>query len=219
MELKLLIIDDHSLLIDGYKAILSTNSFGYNFTVAEANNCEIAYKIITNLGATPFDVVFIDIKLPPFNEQKIYSGEDLALLVRKQLPSTKIIILTSHDEAFVLQKIIANINPEGLLVKSDFTSAEFLTALNKIIEGEHYYSSSVKKLEFKKLSKNKLFDNYNIQIIMLLDKGIKTKNLQEYLHLSASAIDKRKSAIKTYFGIEKGTDEDIIREARKQGLI
>jgi two-component system, NarL family, response regulator NreC len=39
------------------------------------------------------------------------------------------------------------------------------------------------------------------------------------LHLSNSAVEKRKVIIKEYFGIDKGTDEDIIREARKQGLI
>ena len=62
-------------------------------------------------------------------------------------------------------------------------------------------------------------DNYNRQILLLLSQGIKTKNLPDLLHLSKSAIDKRKAIIKQIFGIDKGTDEDILKEARRQGLI
>lgn len=65
----------------------------------------------------------------------------------------------------------------------------------------------------------KVLDSYNRQIIMLLSQGIQTKNLPDYLHLSKSAIDKRKVVIKEFFDIEKGNDEDILREARKQGFI
>lgn len=54
---------------------------------------------------------------------------------------------------------------------------------------------------------------------MLLSQGIQTKNLPDYLNLSKSAIDKRKVIIKEFFDIEKGNDEDILREARKQGFI
>jgi predicted dehydrogenase len=64
-----------------------------------------------------------------------------------------------------------------------------------------------------------LLDNYNRQIIEMLSKGIKTKTIQEQLHLSKSAIDKRKVAIKSYLGIDKGNDEDLLREARKRGFI
>jgi two-component system, NarL family, response regulator NreC len=52
-----------------------------------------------------------------------------------------------------------------------------------------------------------------------LAKGVKTKNMPDILHLSQSAIDKRKVILKNILGIEKGNDEDILNEARKQGLI
>jgi hypothetical protein len=39
------------------------------------------------------------------------------------------------------------------------------------------------------------------------------------LNLSISAINKRKAILKQIFGIDKGTDEDILKEARKQGYI
>jgi hypothetical protein len=87
------------------------------------------------------------------------------------------------------------------------------------VRGENYYSKTIHKLNKEANSNRKILDHYNQKIILLLSQGIKTKNLHEHLHLSVSAIDKRKVSIKIFFGIEKGTDEDIIREARKQGFI
>jgi DNA-binding NarL/FixJ family response regulator len=69
------------------------------------------------------------------------------------------------------------------------------------------------------LSKEELLDTTNRKIIELLAQGIKTKNLPEHLHLSQSAIEKRKATIKDALGIDKGTDEDILKALRLMGLL
>ena len=218
--LNILIVDDHAPIIEGYKSILSYNLSEIPLAIKEANDCESAYKIIVN-SENPnfFDIIFIDVTLPPFIEKNIYSGEDLVPVIRQNLPDAKIVILTSHTESLVLYRIFDNCKPEGLLVKSDFTADELLIAFEAIIKGENYYSKTIHKLDSEVNKNKKILDYYNQQILILLSQGIKTKNLHEHLHLSVSAIDKRKSIIKIFFGVEKGTDEDIIREARKQGFI
>jgi DNA-binding NarL/FixJ family response regulator len=218
MEVTVLMIDDHPPIIEGYKSILAFNPYGYSINTTSAFSCEMAYKIITTT-TIPFNVVFLDITLPPYIEKNINSGRDLVAVVRKHLPNSKIVILTSHSESLVLHGIMKEQNPEGLLVKSDVLPKEFLTAFDSIVKGASYYSSTVKMIKFDSGIPAKLLDSYNRQIIILLSKGIKTKSIQDELHLSKSAIDKRKVIIKDYLGIEKGNDEDILREARKQGLI
>ncbi len=118
-----------------------------------------------------------------------------------------------------MYRILNESNPNGILVKSDFTSEEFLVAFDVIMKGENYYSTTVLNYKKQLVPGNKIFDSYNRQIIQLLSQGVKTKNIQEVLHLSKSAVDKRKAAIKEMLDIDKGTDEDILREARKRGLI
>ena len=219
MELNILMIDDHPPIIEGYKTILSFNTAGYKITTTVANSCEAAYTIITNtVNPINFDMVFIDVTLPPFLEKEIHSGEDLVPLVKTQFPETRIVILTSHTESFVLYRLIKESNPHGIIIKSD-TAEEFLIAFETIMKGEKYYSETVRKQNLDIKGKNNFLDNYNRQIITLLSQGIKTKNLGDHLHLSSSAIDKRKAYIKEFFNIDKGTDEDILREARKQGFI
>lgn len=218
MEVTVLMIDDHPPIIEGYKSILSYNPYGYSVNTTAAFNCESAYKVISTTDKT-FDLVLIDFTMPPYPEKNIHNGADLVAVIRKHLPDSKVVILTSHSESFLLHKIMNECNPEGLLVKSDFQAEEFLVAFDTIVRGEYYFSSTIQTLKQELLDAAKVLDSYNRQIIMLLSEGIKTKNLPDYLHLSKSAIDKRKVLIKEFFGVEKGTDEDILREARKQGFI
>ncbi|WP_284651134.1 response regulator [Flavobacterium terrisoli] len=218
MEVTVLIIDDHPSLIEGYKAILSYNPYGYVINTETIFSCESAYDLITSTKVA-FDVIMIDYTMPPYPEKNIHNGADLVPIIRQYLPEARIMMLTSHYESLLLLKLIRECNPEGLLVKSDFQAEELLVAFDTIVKGENYFSSTIKNLKQEIKESAKVLDSYNRQIIMLLSQGIQTKNLPEHLNLSKSAIDKRKVTIKEFFDIEKGTDEDILREARKQGLI
>jgi len=217
--IKVLIIDDHQAVIEGYKSILSYPAFAdFNFQITSALNCESAYNTICHPLAS-FNLVLLDIILPPFEEQKIFSGQDLASLIKTKLPDAKIIILSSHTEAFELYNILQTTKPNAFIAKSDFTPQEFITAFNKIMIGEIYHSNLAKQSLKEFQNKDDSLDAYSRRIISLLNKGIATKNIPSHLNLSISAVDKRKSQIKTFFNIEKGNDEDIIREARKRGFI
>ena len=218
MELQVLMVDDHPPIIEGYRSILSFNSFGYILNTTAAHSCEGAYNEIFQ-AKYPFDIVFLDLTLPPYPEKNLNSGADLIPIVRKYHPNAKIVILTSHSESIVLFKIIKENNPDGLLVKSDFQSQELIVAFDTVVKGEIYFSETVMNHQKSWGEKNKVMDSYNRQILSLLSQGVKTKNIPDLLHLSKSAIDKRKAILKQLLGIDKGNDEDILKEARKQGLI
>lgn len=220
MEVTILMVDDHPPMIEGYKAILSSNAAGHTIKTVAAHCCQTAHAILTEtINPVAFDMAILDISLPPFEEKDLRSGVNVALLVKKHQPFSKIIILTSHTGSLLLNSILNQCKPEGLLVKSDLLSEEFLLAFDTILKGGTHYSATVKKQKHDLLSNDILSDIYNRQIIILLSQGIKTKNLHEHMHISTSAIEKRKVILKECFGIKKGTDEDILREARKRGLL
>lgn len=219
-SLNILMIDDHPSMIEGYKSILSFNELGLHINTTPAYNCETAYNIIMseeNLEA--YDMAFVDLSLPPYVEKNIKSGEDLALLIRKKFKKCKVVILTSHAEAFILDNIQKTIEPNGLLVKSDFTAEEFLMAFEQIYTNQVYTSKTVVDNIAELHEKSAFLDDNNRLLITLLGEGIKTKNLPQHMNLSISAIDKRKAQIRRYFKIEKGSDEDIVRAAKNHGLI
>ena len=218
MELQVLMVDDHPPIIEGYRSILSYNSLGYILNTTAAHSCEAAYNAIFK-AENSFDIVFLDLTLPAYPEKNLNTGDDLIPIVRKHHPNSKIVILTSHSESIVLYKIIKEYNPNGLLIKSDFQSQELIEAFDTVIKGKTYFSETVMNHQKSWLEKSKVMDSYNRQILSLLSQGVKTKSLPNLLHLSKSAIDKRKVILKQLLGIDKGNDEDILKEARKQGLI
>ena len=220
MTVKILFVDDHPMQILGYKTVLDYNQQGFSIQATECYNCKEAFSILTNTVNRPdFDMVFLDRSMPAYEEQGMYSGEDLAILVKKNLPEAKIVILTSHAESFIIYDIMKKVNPAGLLIKSDFSGEELLEAFDCIVNGETYHSETVKKAIKELLSREEYLDSINRQIIMLISQGFKTKTIAGEVNLTESAVEKRKAKIKDYFCIGKGNDEDIIREAKRLGFI
>ena len=217
--MKILIVDDHPFIIQAYKNALEKYSQqGYDFEVIQANNCKSGYENIVE-SKTPFDVAFFDISMPEYPEKGIFSGEDLADLMKKEMPGCKVILLTMHTELLKINNIIKNINPNGLIIKNDLTFDELIFAFDKIINSESYYSQTVIKLVGQAQYNNIELDAFDKQILFHLSKGVKTKDLPQYIPLSLSAIEKRKLNIREILEVKGGTDIDLINEAKTKGVI
>ncbi len=211
-EVHILVIDGNPIALEGYKHSIAT--YG---NVETAHNCRDAFQKLESGGI--FNLLVTEVTLIPFVDRNIYSGIDLALLIRKNCPGCKIVLLTYSTNDFSYYETIIRVNPEGYIVKGNIHSAEFLYVLRKILDGERFYCGMVKQALWNIKNRGIYFDELNLEIIRLLAKGIKTKNIPKHLPLCISAIDKRKAQIKEIFDIEKGTDEDIIRVAKNNGFI
>lgn len=217
--IQILIVDDHPFIIEAYKnAINKYGQKGFEFVVTQANNCKTGYENIVD-SAKKFDIAFFDISMPEYAEKGIYSGEDLAMLMKTEMPECKVILLTMHTELLKINNIIKNINPSGLIIKNDLTFDELLFAFDKIINDESYYSQTVIKLVGQAQYNNIELDVFDKQILFHLSKGVKTKDLPTYIPLSLSAIEKRKLNIREILEVTGGTDVDLIREAKNKGVI
>ncbi len=218
-KMNILIVDDHPFIIQAYKNALDKYSQqGYEFDVTQANNCKSGYENIAE-GQKTFDVAFFDISMPEYPEKGIYSGEDLAILMKKEMPNCKVILLTMHTELLKINNIIKNINPNGLIIKNDLTFDELIFAFDKIINNESYYSQTVIKLVGQAQYNNIELDAFDKQILFHLSKGVKTKDLPQYIPLSLSAIEKRKLNIREILEVKGGSDIDLINEAKTKGVI
>ena len=220
MLVKILMIDDHQMMIEGYKATLSINKNKYTIQTTDVNSCEQAFQVITNpVNAGVFDIVFLDYSLPAFPEQKLFNGEDIAVLIRKHWPTIKIIILTAHFDSIKLFTIVKKIAPEGLLVKSDFQSPQLLEAFETVLNGGTYYSPIVHEKKEERLFEKGLLDDTDREIIKLINEGLQIKSIAAQLIISEDTVKKRKSKIKDLLDIEKGSDEAILKECKLLGLL
>ena len=216
----ILIVDDHPFIIQGYKnAITRYNPNQFEFFITEAKDCESGYTIITNPETLAFDVAFLDISMPSYDEKGIFSGEDLAKLLNEYMPNCKIILLTMYTELLKIRTIIDNINPLGLVIKNDLTFDELLFGFDKVINNETYYSQSIQKMIDQSKQETIEIDLFDKQILFHISKGTKTKDIPQYVPISLSAIEKRKLNLKKILDIKDETDIELVREAKNRGLL
>ena len=221
-NIKILMIDDHPMIIEGYQnTLIFTKKDNQELEIDIANNCDEAVALMDKSvqEEMPYDVLFVDISLPPSSDGSMSSGEDLAEYARKILPSAKIIILTMFNESFRIHNIIKTIDPEGFMIKSDLTSSELASAFQAVLNNPPFYSGTVNSHIRKAITSDIVIDDKNRKILHLLSQGVKTKNLATHLDISLSAVEKRKKHLRDIFEVHDGQDETLLNEARIKGFV
>jgi DNA-binding NarL/FixJ family response regulator len=220
--IRILMTDDHPMIIEGYQnTLIATKKENQELKIDIANSCDESIKFMNKAISleNPYDILFMDISLPPSSDGKYTSGEDLAIFARKIMPKSKIVILTMFNESYRIHNIVKTINPEGFLIKSDLTSRELASAFQAVINNPPFYSGTVNSIIRKTISNDIIVDDVNRKILHLLSQGVKTKSLTDHINLSMSAIEKRKKHLKELFFIRDGSDETLLEEARNKGFI
>lgn len=217
----ILIIDDHPMSVDGYKILLSSIESNKKTNYILGYSCEEAFSIIqrTKSDGEMIDFAFVDINLPPFEAEKIFSGSDVAKLIRKYFPDCKIIIISMHNEPLWVNQIYKSINPEGFIAKSDINYKSFPEAFKSVENDEIYYSESIKQSRKKMIQKNINWNENDSKMLRLIAEGVKTKDLPNYIPLCLSAIEKRKASIKKQLIVESGSNKELLDSAKSLGLI
>lgn len=221
-ELKILMVDDHPMIIEGYMhTLMATKKENQSLIIDIASDCDSALKAMKKAKSigVPYNIYFFDISIPESSDGLYKSGEDLAKRVRMVEIDAKIVILTMFEEVYRIHDIIKTINPEGFLIKSDLTSSELASAFQAIQNNPPFYSGTINKVLRKSLQNPITLDLVNHKMLHLLSLGIKTKDLVKHLDLTLSAIEKRKKNLKELFFVDDGKDETLIQIAKEKGYI
>lgn len=191
-----------------------------DISVHKASNCKEAYEVLNDEETPLFNLAFLDVSMPSYEERNVLTGEDVARIIKAKQPQCKIIMLTMLSDSLRILNIIKNINPNGLIIKNDLTFDELKNAFEKIKNGENYYSQTVVKYVSQSASiQNSPIDELDRQILYHISRGVKTKNIPMYTSMSLSTIEKRKLSLKQLFKVKEGSDEDLIRVARERGFL
>lgn len=220
--IRILMTDDHPIIIEGYQnTLIATKKDNQKLLIDIANNCDESVKFMLKAVESdrPYDVLFMDISLPPSSDGKFNSGEDLAKYARKIMPEAKIVMLTMFNENYRVHNLIKSIDPEGFLIKSDLTSSELASAFQAVLNNPPFYSGTVNSIVRKSITNDIDLDDVDRKILYLLSQGIRTKSLKDHIDMSMSAIEKRKKHLKLLFDIQDGNDETLLDEARRKGFI
>jgi len=167
--------------------------------------------------ANPFSLAAIDHNLPPYEEKRLVTGADVALLLRKTMPGCRIVMITAHTEILVLYDIYKKIEPEGFITKNELTPQKLGDIAVQVLAGDTYKSPIVNKSIREVWTKELMIDDINRQILFFMAKGYKAKELDGLVFLSDSSIQKRIASMKKAFCVTDNSS--LVKEAIIQGFL
>lgn len=130
MAVKIMIVDDHSMIREGLKNLLELD--GDVEVIAEAENGE---ECLEKLQTVKPDVLLLDINMPKMN------GIEVLQKLKDKKSKIKVLVLTVHNETEYLMKAVG-IGISGYVLK-DSESSELKKAIFAIHNGENYIQPSL----------------------------------------------------------------------------
>ncbi|WP_413513151.1 response regulator transcription factor [Myroides odoratus] len=214
MNFTVLIIDDHQMIVDWYKQILHKQF--KEAKVLSATSVQEGVKQIDT--CTRLDLLLVDYNLGKGNDKDaIVNGVEFVRFSKSKFPDLNVVLITGHEGVLVLYDIHKKIVPQALLLKIDVTESLLQKAIQKVLGGERFYSFHASEGLKEIYKKEALLQEQNIQILLLLDKGFKIKEISETLFLSESAVNKRIAGLKQTFDVlDNG---GLIKKIKEEGFI
>ncbi|HMV09909.1 MAG TPA: response regulator transcription factor [Cyclobacteriaceae bacterium] len=183
--MKILLVDDHTILLDGVKSLLSKED---DLTVVgQAGSAEAALEF---LKKNEVDLIITDYSLPEMD------GLSLVNTIKRIAPNTKVIVLSMHDEVHLVKEILkAGVN--GYVLKND-THKELLNAIRDVSQGKVYLSSDVNKMLITNLNnpdEGRLLTDREREILKLIAKEYTNKDIAEELFISERTVETHRKNI------------------------
>lgn len=179
--IKVLIGDDHAIVRQGLKQILSEESGMFFCGEAENGN-----SVLSAIYKENWDVLILDISMPGL------SGLDILKEVKKIRPRLPVLILTMHsEEQFALRSLKAGAS--GYLTK-DSAPEELVKAVKKLLDGGKYVNQQLAEIlatDIERDTDKPLHDSLSdreYQVMRLIASGKTAKQIADQLALSVKTI-------------------------------
>lgn len=183
--MKILLVDDHVILMDGIKSLLEgVEEFEVVATKSTAEDALLYLK------QQDIDILVTDYNLPGMD------GLDLVRAVKKVIPKIKIIVLSQHDEVHLVKEILKE-GVQGYILKKD-THKELISAIHQISEGKMFMSSEINKLLVDSLSfpdEHRLLTDREREILKLIAQEYTNKMIAEELFISERTVETHRKNI------------------------
>lgn len=183
--MRIVLVDDHGIIIDGVKSILSKESdLEVVYTANQASD------ILEYLKQHTFDMLITDFSMPEMD------GLTLIRTVKRVLPGVKIIVLSMHDEVHLAKEILKS-GVDGYVLKKD-TQQELIKAIHEVKAGRVYLSSDINKLLIMNLDnpdEGRLLTEREREIVKLIAKEYSNKQIAEALFISERTVETHRKNI------------------------
>jgi len=221
-KIRILIVDDHQLVIKGI--LCSLKEVG-DFDVVTTNNCDDAFSFIkADINSNPFQLLFTDLSFDNITDQSILQGgEELIKAIIHNEIDIKIGVITGHTETNRVYNVISNLKPNSYLLKSKCNAVEIGFAIQKMLVGEYYYTHEIhQKIMYRNIVKIQM-DDIALQILKALPNHAKISNLEGIIkkndgtRIKLRSIEAKLANLRTDLNANNNTD--LILKVKELGII
>lgn len=202
--IRVALVDDHSLVRDGIRALLTVVDFLE--IVGEADSGASAVEMVSR---TQPDLLLVDIGLKDMN------GLELTRILRREHPSIKILILSMYDNNEYVSESVRS-GASGYVLKNS-PSREIIAAIEAIASGGTFYSAQIaQKLAADRPTDNELTPRES-EVLCKMVLGLNNKEMARELDISVRTVETHRLSIRRKLNIDKPAA--LLNYAIERGLI
>ncbi|KAF3997848.1 response regulator [Glaciimonas immobilis] len=208
-KIKVLLVDDHAVVRNGVRLMLSGATD--IVVTGEAETAEQASRLVRK---QEFDVALLDIALAG------HSGLDLLKRLRVERPSLAVLILSMYSEEVYAVRAL-KLGAAGYLTKSNFATT-MIEAIRKAASGGKYLSPKLVEQLANMIGSDRVIphealSDRELEVLKLLALGESLVNIAKKLHLSPKTVTTHRTHILGKMGMSSNTA--LVRYALENGLL
>jgi len=197
------IVDDHEVVLEGFKSYMVKNN------MQQVETFSTARALIDRMAVKRFDIYVVDVELPDME------ASDLIDEIRARHPEAKILVNTVHEEMWVVRKMSEK-QVDGVLYKSGHLE-QLLEAVVTIAEGRQFFCQQFKRKENAHKLQNDMLSKRELDVLQAIAQGLSTKEIGKRLFISENTVETHRQNI--FSKLKAHNMADLIVKAISCGYI
>jgi len=173
--LSVAIIDDHELVLEGFRSFLVRHG------ITDIEAFSKAQALLDRITSRHFSVYIVDVELAD-----IEIGE-LLDKIREVQPEARIIINTMHEEMWVVNKMTEK-KVNGVIYKSGDLN-QLLEAIATVTSGRQYFCKKFRRSQNSMQVQNQIISDRELEVLVQIAKGYSTKEIATNLFISENTVE------------------------------
>ncbi|MEO1408224.1 MAG: response regulator transcription factor [Bacteroidota bacterium] len=209
--LKIVITDDHEVLIDGLIALLAPEADLQ--VVGKALN---GRDLLELLAHKPVDLVIMDIDMPEMD------GVVATQKLKEQFPHIKVLVLTMYSKPDFIKNLMRS-GVDGYMLKYS-SKRDLVRAIRSVAENEFFYTPEIAQEVMQSLRSDSttteetpVLSEREKEIIRLVAQEYTSREIAEQLYLSYHTVERHRKNILAKLGVKNVAG--LVRYALKNGLV
>ena len=212
--IRILLADDHAILRDGIRALLSDEA-----DLQVGGEAENGRQALEQARALRPDIVIMDIGMP------LLSGLEATKHMRRDVPESRVLILTMHQNDEYLAQVLAA-GASGYVLK-DAAGRELVLAIRQVARGEPFFSPRMTRtltsLYLSSLEAERTHDPYTDltirerEVLQLVAEGFTNHLIAEMLKLSIKTVKTHRLHLMQKLDLHDRTE--LVKYAFQKGII